>query len=417
MTIDPKICILCRGGRNLCGKAYCPITTRVHIWVKTKGLLEAKNFFGSSPPAVFVGRYGYPYVYVGPMAPPEQGNTSLYDLPENWGNLPIEKVVEFRTTLVLGRTKHAITDVDSRIAQAIHELVLNVKPTDIEMIFDKPPKGVLFSEYEPPMGPRANLVSLRIVGSTASHSAIEKFYSDIDAKALTAIVELYRSGIPVSYIQKLLSVGAVGRKKFRRFVPTRWAITAVDDAISKYLVEEHIKELKELDEVKVFIRSVHKNLFIAILIPGKWCFEWMEAWFPGSTWNISGDEVAIEGDYELYTAKRETYASIGGCYYAARLATTEYLLRIRRQAMAIVLREIYPGFDIPIGVWFVREQLRAMYSENPITVSSISEALNILDKHSALKSKVWIEKSYLLKKLLKEVKLDKFIKKQRWGEK
>ncbi|MEM1645162.1 MAG: Nre family DNA repair protein [Ignisphaera sp.] len=414
MSINPKICIICRGGKGLCGKVYCPIITRARIWSKTRELLGTTNLFGSSPPAVFVGRYGYPYVYLGPMAPPEQGNTSLYDSPENWYDLPVDKVVEFRTTLVLGRTKHVVTDVDSRIAQAIHELVLSVKPTDIEMIFDKPPRGTMFSEYEPPMGPRADLLSLRIVGSTASHTVIERFYSDTDAKALMAIIELYKSGIPVSYIQKLLSVGALGKKRFRRFVPTRWAITAVDDAISKYLVEKHIKEFKELGRIRVFIRSTHKNLFMAILVPSKWCFEWMEAWFPGSTWNIDGNETVVEGDHELYTAERDTYASIGGCYYAARLATAEYLLRIRRQAMAIVLREIYPGFDIPIGVWFVREQLRAMYKEDPITVDSISEALRILDRYSVLKANVWVEKSYLLKKLLKEVKLDKFTKDRSW---
>jgi hypothetical protein len=138
----------------------------------------------------------------------------------------------------------------------------------------------------------------------------------------------------------------------------------------------------------------------------------MEAWFPGSTWNIVGEDVAIEGDYELYTANRDTYASIGGCYYASRLATAEYLYRLKRQAIAIVLREIYPGFDIPIGVWFVREQLRAMYNQKPYTIDSLEEAIEILDRFSLLKSSTWIRKSYLLKKLLKEHKLDRFIKKQ-----
>jgi hypothetical protein len=412
MDIDPALCILCRGGRNLCGKTYCPVLTRSRIWFKTSRITSTTLLFGSSPPSVFVGRYGYPYVYVGPMAPPEQGDTSRYDLPETWISIPIDKVIEFRTSLVLGRVKHVVTDIDSRIAQAIHELVLNAKPTDIEMIFDKPPRGVIFSEYEPPIGPRANLINFRVVGSTSSHRVVERFYSDAEAKASQAVTELYLYGVPVSYIQKLLSVGALGRKSFRRFVPTRWAITAVDDTISRYLVEKYIKNFELINKVLVFVRSIHKNLFISILVPGKWCFEWMEAWFPGSTWNIVGEDVAIEGDYELYTANRDTYASIGGCYYASRLATAEYLYRLKRQAIAIVLREIYPGFDIPIGVWFVREQLRAMYNQKPYTIDSLEEAIEILDRFSLLKSSTWIRKSYLLKKLLKEHKLDRFIKKQ-----
>ena len=112
--------------------------------------------------------------------------------------------------------------------------------------------------------------------------------------------------------------------------------------------------------------------------------------------------MAIEGDHELFRP-RDEYASIGGCYYAARLATVEYLVRVSRKATAIVLREIYPGFDIPIGVWFVREQLRALYSQQPYKVSSIEEALKIVDKFSALGSRIWAEKSKVLK-LLKRVK-------------
>jgi len=408
MGIDPRLCLLCRGGRNLCGKAYCPAITRASIWARARDLLKTTNLFGSSPPAVFVGRFGYPRVYVGPMAPPEKGDTSIYDFPEAWRDLPVDRVIELRTGLVLGRTKLLVTDVDARIAQAIHELVLSSRPTDVEMVFEKPPRGVIFSEYEPPIGPRAELVSFRIAGSTSSHRVVERLYSDTDAKATTAILELYRSGIPVSYIQKLLSVGGIGRKRFRRFVPTRWAITAVDDTVSKHLVENYIKEFQELDRIHVYIRHAHKNLFIAVLVPGKWCFEWMEAWFPGSTWNMGGSSVAIEGDYELYTARRSTYASIGGCYYAARLATAEHLLRLRRQAMAILLREIYPGFDIPIGVWFVREQLRSLYRLKPIVVDDIEDALDVIDKHSSVGARTWAERSYLLRKLTRETRLDRF---------
>jgi len=135
----------------------------------------------------------------------------------------------------------------------------------------------------------------------------------------------------------------------------------------------------------------------------------MEAWFPRSTWNMYGNTIVIEGDYELYTSNRKDYASIGGCYYAARLATAEYLERIGRKAIAIVLREIYPGFDIPLGVWFVREQLREMYKGKPYIVETIEQALNIIDRYSTVKSKTWIEKSHIIRKLLREKKIDNFI--------
>lgn len=410
MGIEARLCVLCRGGRSLCGRAYCPLLLRARIWGRVAPLRLTTALYGTSPPAVFVGRYGYPRVYVGPLAPPEQGDTSLYDMPEGWWGLTIDEVIEMRTSLVLGRTAVAVTDVESRIVQAVQELVLSARPTDVEMLFEKPPRGAHFSEFEPPMGPRAELRSLRVVGSTSSHRAVERLYADYSTKASEAVVELYRAGIPVSYIQKLLSVGALGRAGHRRLVPTRWSITAVDDAISRRLVEERVKQHRELDEVQVFVREVHRNLFVAILAPGRWCFEWMEAWFPGSTWNPLGGSVVIEGDYELYTANRRTYASIGGCYYAARLATAEYMDRVQRQGVAILLREIYPGFDVPIGVWFVREQLRAMYRGKPVRVSSLEEALSVLEEHSKVGARVWAQRSRLLGLLTRQSRLDDFMR-------
>lgn len=409
IDIDPKLCLLCRGARYLCGKAYCPIITRTRLWSKAIEIRSFTELLGSSPPSVFVGRIGYPYVYIGPLTPPISGDTSIYDFPELWASLPIEDIIDMRMSLILGRIRTTVRDVDSRIVRSLQELVLSIKPVDIEIHLEKPPRGFTVNDFEPPIGPRAPLKEFRVVGSGGSSRVIEKFYNDTDAKASIAIVELYRSGIPVTSIQRLLSVGALGRGENRKLVPTRWSITAVDDTISKFLVENRIKYYPEIDKIYVFIRSIHKNLFISILIPGEWSFEWMEAWFPRSTWNMYGNTIVIEGDYELYTSNRKDYASIGGCYYAARLATAEYLERIGRKATAIVLREIYPGFDIPIGVWFVREQLREMYRGRPYVVETVGEALNILDKYSAIGSKIWREKSYIIKKILSEKKIDHFI--------
>ncbi|ADM28402.1 Protein of unknown function DUF650 [Ignisphaera aggregans DSM 17230] len=408
-NIDPKLCLLCRGARYLCGKAYCPIITRTRLWSKAIEMRSSTELLGSSPPSVFVGRIGYPYVYIGPLTPPISGDTSIYDLPEQWSSLPLEDIIDMRMSLILGRTRVMVRDIENRFVSSIHEVVLSLKPVDIEMHLEKPPKGFNLSEFEPPIGPRAPLKEFRVVGSGASSRVIEKFYSDADAKASIAIVELYRSNTPVTVIQRLLSVGALGRKENRRLVPTRWSITAVDDTISKFLIENRIKYYQEIDKIYVFVRSIHKNLFVSILIPGEWSFEWMEAWFPRSTWNMYGDTVVIEGDYELYTANRRDYAAIGGCYYAARLATAEYLERIGRKATAVVLREIYPGFDIPIGVWFVREQLREMYRDKPFVVETIREALNILDRYSVVGSRTWAEKSYIIRKMLKERRIDQFI--------
>ena len=300
-------------------------------------------------------------------------------------------------------------DVGDRYVQALHEIALSAQPVDVELRFAKPPRSVpIFSDTEPPIGPRASLRNLRIVSNARVPRPVERLYNDVDARAEEAIIELYRSGIPVSMIQRLLSVGALGKKNFRRLVPTRWSITAVDDAVSRYLVAK-IRSFPEIDSVYFFYRKYRKNLFVAIFVPGKWSFEWMEAWFPNTTWNRWSSAPVIEGDHELYMGRKD-YASIGGCYYATRLAVAEYLYSVGSQATVVVLREIYPGFDIPIGVWFVRENVRAMLREKPVKVRDLGEALKLLDRVSVLGAKTWASKSVLLRNMLKLRRLDSYIR-------
>jgi len=67
----------------------------------------------------------------------------------------------------------------------------------------------------------------------------------------------------------------------------------------------------------------------------------------GTVWNPNGSTVAIYSDFEGNNG-RSTYAAIGGCYYSARLAICEQLLKERRQGTAIVLREARPGYIMPL---------------------------------------------------------------------
>ena len=397
--IDARLCAVCRG-KGLCGLSYCPLLAKRMALVKLRRVHGSREVYGSSPPSVFVGRYGYPYVSLGPSLPPVTGDTSIYDLPEKWLSLSLERILDYRWSLITGSRRVNIYSVDDPFIERLHELVLSVKPVDVEVSLEKPPKPMLsFSEYEPPQGPRAPLKEFRVVGNPWIPRVIDKVYSDTDLKAAEAIVELYRSGVPVTHIQRIFSVGALGARKNRRIVPTRWSITAVDDTISKHLVEK-IKDYDEISEIEVYVRRYYDNLFIAILVPGKWSFEWMEAWWPGSTWNPGSDEIIVEGDYEGYRG-RTTYASIGGCYYATRLAVAEYLYKRKKQATAIVLREIYPGFNLPIGVWFVRENIRAMLRRGPVLkTSEIWEALKIIDRGTKLGLRKWLKASKLLQKIL-----------------
>jgi len=408
--IDPRLCAICRG-KGLCGLSYCPLLAKKTATYKLRRIHGSQEVFGTSPPAVFVGRYGYPYVNIGPSVPPETGDTKIYDLPEKWLGLRIEQILDYRWSLVTGSRKYPVRKRNDPFLEKVHEIVLSLKPVDVEIYLEKPPRPIiLFSEYEPPQGPRAPLKDFRIASNPSIPRVLDRVYNDLYLKASEAIIVLYKAGIPVSVIQKVLSVGALGTYMDRRLVPTRWSITAVDDTVSKYLINK-IKQYNVINSIEVYMRKYYDNLFIAILYPGKWSFEWMEAWWPGSTWNPGDTEIIIEGDYEGYKG-RKTYPEIGGCYFATRLAVAEHLEGRKRQAIAIVLREIYPGFNLPIGVWFVRENIRAMLRQGPVLkTNDMREVLEFINKHTRLGAKKWLNASRLLQRILFHSTIDKYIEK------
>jgi hypothetical protein len=144
-----------------------------------------------------------------------------------------------------------------------------------------------------------------------------------------------------------------------------------------------------------------------LLYPNSWQYELIEAWYPNTTWNPLGKKIVMFGDHEYYNGKSK-YASIGGCYYAARLAVSEKLKKEKRQAGAIVLREIHPGYIMPVGVWNVRENVRLALKEEPQKVEQIHEALFFISKLLHIPMKRWIETSELMKTILYQKKIEDF---------
>jgi len=396
---SPRLCIGCRG-RGYCGLRYCPplVVARASLSLtKTK---TSRELFGPTPPSVFVGWRGYPRVRAGPSIPISDGDPRLYDKPEDWVNMSLNRLLEMRLSMVTGFGTLDVRRTNDRLAWRLREAVLSEKPVDIEMRLHKPVRPrIRLSDNEPPMGPWAPVEYVRIADNPKVPKPVERL-AESDVPAVDAVKELYVRGIPVSSIQKLFSVGVLGRRRDRRLVPTRWSITAVDDIISSQLIQM-IKGYREIGDFEIYYRRWQDNVFMAILVPGKWSYEWMEAWWPGSTWNPMGAEVEVEGDYEGYTGRRG-YPVIGGCYYAARLAVAEHLHRMRRQATAVLLREIYPGFRIPVGVWYVRENVRAMLGMGPMArAPSLDEALEWVDRLTVLGSGVWSRRSRILSHLLR----------------
>jgi len=421
-------CIICKGSRMLCGKSNCPVLVRFYAQMKTKSMLDSLSnnlrnldpefgptgfselkMEGSSPPSVFIGRFGWPNVYVGPMIPPTLGDTAFLDTPELWRGKTIQEIVEFRSQLVRGKTRVHVKELEkNRIVEQTREIALSKDSADVDAVFFKKPAGALVVDEDvQPYGPSAVLKNLNL-SSVKADQKVEKAFYDTDLKAAGAVIRLYEKGVFVSRIQRAFSAGLFGLGKNRKFVPTRWSITAVDDTISKNLVKQ-VKEFPLINEYRVYEHTALDNKWIVLMVPDYWSYEQFEAWSPGTTWN-TGSDTWIISDWEGFDG-RTTYPKTGGCYFSTRLATGEALTRERRQAAVITLREIHPGYILPVGVFHTRESIREAVKKKPLTFSNLEDSLNYISSKLNIPIKNWIENGTLLKKLLYQRKIFDFIKK------
>jgi hypothetical protein len=404
------LCVACKGGKFLCGKTRCPLLVRARFYLKAMPLVRGLGVDGASPPSVFVGRIGYPYVYAGPLVPPVHEDTSLYDLPELWFGKSIDEIVGFRSMLIRGKHRVHVKKFEEagKIMERTLELALSARPVDVELALTKEPRRVLILDDDvQPFGPSAPIRDLQ-VGTARWDHQIEKAYYDTDLKAANAVLNLYKRGVLVTKIQRAFSVGAFGIKKNRRLVPTRWSITAVDSIVSKGLMER-IKTYPEINEYRVYESRYLDNRFEVLMLPQAWSYEAMEAWYPGTIWNPSGRTVVMYSDWEGYEG-RTTYADIGGCYYAARLAVCELLERERRQATVIVMREAHPGYIMPVGVWQVRENVRNAMKQRPLKFNTLDEALARIASQFQIPLRRWIRNSELLQDALFQKRLTEYVK-------
>jgi hypothetical protein len=403
-----SLCALCRGTKMLCGKTRCPVLVKFHSRKKVKPLIDSLKVGGSSPPSVFIGRYGYPKVAIGPMIPPVMGDTTLIDTPELWLNRSIDDIVDFRSMLIRGKHTVDVFDVNSsnKIVEFTRELALSKNSVFSEAIFDKKPVGrVAFYDEAQPHGPSAPLSKLDITNPKYEQH-IEKAFYDTDLKSKEAIFQLYKDGVRISKIQRAFSVGAFGVNKFRRFVPTRWSITAVDSNIGEKLME-NTKVSPWINEYRVYFHNQFDNRWIVLMVPSEWQYELIEAWYPNTTWNPYGRGISIFNSYEFYKG-RTTYAEIGGCYYAARLAVNEVLNGEGRQAGVVIMREAHPGYIMPVGVWNVRESVRKALSEPYQKFDTLDQALVSISNKMDIPLQRWIKNSAVLKNRLFQRKLEDF---------
>lgn len=380
---------------KVCGRENC----KEHSLLLPKATLKTQ-FSGSSPPEIFVGKWNYPNVYTGILAPETYGNNEIMSSPELWHSkkLQIPDIMAVRNQLIYTRTQNNVKKLNTKFHQAFNEIAMAHKSVATEFKLKKP---VDFTKHPDPRVPliskAAPLESARLEENTKIKPKVDYLVNDTDVKSAPAILELHKS-IPVSNIIKILSAGLLGLKKNRRLVPTRWAITATDDTISKNKLEK-IRYFPEISEFQVFSAEYLGNHYEFLLLPDKYSFEVIE---------ISMKNMGVWNDYETFFPRKKYADSVTGAYYANRLAIVEYLERIKRQASCLVIREIRPEYSAPCGVGILRETSREAFQQKPNVFPTLKEAIADIQTRLKLHVENFTKRSWLLNNYGKQTRLSQF---------
>lgn len=383
---------------------YCKIC---NIWNCDKHMFfigktrSIKEFSGSSPPEIFVGKWNYPNVYTGILSPQEHGDTSLLSSPEAWhsNKLSIPQILENRNKLIYGRTQSNIKKYQSSFLSVMHEVAMTHKSIAIEFKLKKPiRKQEEQASNAPLIAKAAEVSSVRLQENPAIKPKIDYLVNDNDAKSSIAMLELERAGIGTSSIIKLLSAGLLGLKHQRKLVPTRWAITAIDDLLSKEKLKS-IRQFPEIPEIQVFSAYYLGNHYEFLLLPEKWTFEVIE---------ISLKNFSVWMDYESFFPRKNYADSVTGAYYVNRLAVTEYLEKIKHQASCLVFREVREEYTAPLGVGILRQTSREAFSYSPRKFNTLQDALKDIQQRLKLNIDNFTSNSLILKNYSRQKKLTSF---------
>jgi hypothetical protein len=135
-------------------------------------------------------------------------------------------------------------------------------------------------------------------------------------------------------------------------------------------------------------------------LPEKWSFEVIE---------ISLQSFSAWSDYESFFP-RKTYADdVTGAYYVNRLAATEYLESIKRQASVLVMRQVSQEYYAPLGVGILRQTSREAFSKPGEKFSTLQDAFSAIQGRIKIHIDNYLQKSTIMKSYGKQKKLSQFL--------
>ncbi len=375
---------------KICGEYECKKHT-----VLFRGVRKISSFSGSSPPEVFVGRYGYPNVNVGILSPEEYGDTGVMSSAEEWfaRRLRIPSILSLRNKLIYGRQKGNIKKAfshKSKFLSVLQEVAMTEKSVASDFKLKKPiVKNEERESRVPLISNAAQVESVHLQENTKINKKVDYLVNDRDVKSADAMLELEKAGIGTSTMIKLLSAGLLGLRKNRKLVPTRWAITATDDSLSNNKIEK-IKYYPEISEYRVFHDEYLGNHYEILLMPRYWSFEVIE---------ISLKSFGVWKDFESIFKRKRYAESVTGAYYANRLGVCEYLEKIGKQASVFVFREIRPEYYAPLGVGILREATRGAMRSEGKRFDNLQDALADIQTRMRIPVSRYLAESQLMKEM------------------
>ncbi|MFP3268088.1 MAG: hypothetical protein RXO29_00610 [Desulfurococcales archaeon] len=382
----------------MCGLRECPLLARSRgVFKAYSSVVEKLDIAAPSPPSAIVGEREYPLVPLIYNIVPESGieNASLYDNPKLWhGRLGLKEIVELRSSLLGGILKVSVSDPWKLYEKEISLAAVSLSPIETEARFRRPPTLKLsFDSVLRPNGLLSPVEKIKVNSSPKLDNNLERMIWD-DVLAKDALVELFLKGTDVYLLERALSLGLLGKRNNKKLVPTRWAITAVDDTISEF-IKRKIQEFKVINEINVFSGEYLYNRFVIILIPGTYEGAWIEIWHPKSIWAMNSSEAEVMISVDTI---REGPLPPDGGFSAARLGVLEYLFNKRKTAKFIIIREVSPEYIVPVGNWHIRETVRNALKSTPTTVADYNELANVVEQK--INSKVGVN---LFKEMLKKM--------------
>lgn len=357
--------------------------------------MEKKQFY--SKPFNLVYENNYPNLFIGPGVFSEYGLAKEHS-PNTWIKKDTKEVEKYRSKQIFSfKSVHKEdTRHPNKELLELQLLAQSYKTAELELDLEKTPKlvkenisGISNFSYE--------LENIKIIDNIKIPKIIDKVVTDKDLKAREGIIDLNKKLNDVYKIEQILSSGLLGQERKRILVPTRWAITSVDDIVSRDIINNLLVN-NTIDKYLVFFQEYYNNKFYILLIPRNWGFE-----------QIEEQNNFVCKDYEM-NEPRKTYAtSVTGGYYASRLEVSKYLQKTKKQATTIIFREINNSYSSK-GVWVIREAIKTAFEKKPFVFDDLNSALTFIDS-LGIKNGVgyWSEKSEILKEIKCQKRLCDFL--------